>query len=151
MRHKSNIRRRLKGQFHILTAPSGLLQTFSGQLLSQDLSQARPGAPLQKQLVTALAVQGEVGLAETYCSQFGLDAEGLPLRGAALAESRAARDSTFRQLQLPPERVHFVDTAEASPCCLLQNDATFDTFPQEAGTFDPVCGFDGYCPQMRQG
>ncbi len=42
---------------------------------------------VQEQLVVALAVQGEVALAETYCTQFGLDPGSLPLQGDALQQA----------------------------------------------------------------
>jgi len=39
---------------------------------------------VQYQLVVALAMQGEVAMADSYCTQFGLDPSDLPLQGPAL-------------------------------------------------------------------
>ena len=62
--------------------------------------------------MTALAVVGEVALADSYCKQFGLDPSGLPLKGEALAQSCQARDAMFLSLSVPAENVHFVDSKE---------------------------------------
>lgn len=60
----------------------------------------------------ALAVVGEVALADSYCKQFGLDPSGLPLQGEELAQSCRERDAMFLGLSLPPETIHFVDSHE---------------------------------------
>ena len=60
----------------------------------------------------ALAVVGEVALADSYCKQFGLDPGGLPLQGEALAQSCKERDAMFLELSVPPHNIHFVDSHE---------------------------------------
>ncbi len=69
---------------------------------------------VQEQFVMALAVVGEVALADSYCKQFGLDPGGLPLQGEALARSCQERDAMFLALSIPVENVQFVNSTEAS-------------------------------------
>ena len=67
---------------------------------------------VQEQFVMALAIVGEVALADSYCKQFGLDPSGLPLQGEALAKSCEERDAMFLGLSTSPENIHFVDSKE---------------------------------------
>lgn len=67
----------------------------------------------QEKLLREMVLVGEAALAHEYAVvNFGVDPAVLQLDPAELAADEAARAATYLQLPLPPEAVHFVDSAE---------------------------------------
>ncbi len=67
----------------------------------------------QEKLLREMVLVGEAALAHEYAVvNFGVDPGVLQLDPAELAADEAARAAVYLQLALPPEAVHFVDSAE---------------------------------------
>ena len=67
---------------------------------------------LQRTLLEAMLVAGELSLAQQHQQLFGLEGQ-FEIHPERLAEERERRRQLFLQLPLPPGAVHFVDSVEA--------------------------------------
>ncbi|BDA47863.1 probable exonuclease mut-7 homolog at C-terminar half [Coccomyxa sp. Obi] len=83
------------------------------QLWPQACRYVEDNPQLQEKLLREMVLVGEAALAHEYAVvNFGVDPAVLQLDPAELAADKAGRAAAYLQLPLPPEAVHFVDSAE---------------------------------------